>query len=62
MARHGCKILFANRNIDATKVAIENIVKETKAPEDNLKYLQIDLASLESVKKFAYAVKTVFSE
>ncbi|XP_028169074.1 WW domain-containing oxidoreductase isoform X2 [Ostrinia furnacalis] len=62
MARHGCHILFANRNLEATKQAIEDIVKETNASEDNLKMVHLDLASLQSVKKCALAVKTMFSD
>lgn len=62
LARHGCKILFANRNMEATQQAIDTIAKETKASEDNLKSIHLDLSSLQSVKKCAHAVKAVFSE
>ncbi|CAH2108517.1 unnamed protein product [Euphydryas editha] len=62
LARHGCNILLANRNMEATQQAIEQIVKETKTSEDNLKSIQLDLSSLNSVKKCAMAVKTVFSD
>lgn len=53
---------MANRNMEATKKAMADIVKETNASEDNLKSIHLDLASLESVKKCAMTVKTVFSE
>ncbi|XP_013185278.2 WW domain-containing oxidoreductase [Amyelois transitella] len=62
LARHGCNVLFANRNMEATQKAIEDIVKETKASEDNLKAIHLDLASLQSVKRCALQVKTVFSD
>ncbi|KPI92886.1 WW domain-containing oxidoreductase [Papilio xuthus] len=62
LARHGCNILMANRNMEATKKAIADIVKETNASEDNLKSIHLDLASLESVKKCAMTVKTIFSD
>lgn len=62
LARHGCSILLANRNMEATQQAIEQIVKETKISEDNLKSIHLDLSSLNSVKKCAMTVKTVFSE
>ncbi|XP_032515332.2 WW domain-containing oxidoreductase [Danaus plexippus] len=62
LARHGCNILFANRNLEATQKAIEDIVKETNVSEENLKSIQLDLSSLKSVKKCALAVKTVFSD
>lgn len=62
LARHGCNILFANRNMEATDKAIKEIVKETNASEENLKSIYLDLASLESVKQCAQAVETVFSE
>lgn len=62
LARHGCNILMANRNLEATQKAIEDIVRDTNASEDNLKYTYLDLASLESVKKCASTVKTIFSE
>ncbi|XP_028030259.1 WW domain-containing oxidoreductase isoform X2 [Bombyx mandarina] len=62
LARHGCNILFANRNMEATDKAIKEIVKETNASEENLKSIYLDLASLESVKQCAQAVETVFSD
>ncbi|CAG9785741.1 unnamed protein product [Diatraea saccharalis] len=62
LARHGCKILFANRNMESTQQAIKNIVRETNADEENLKAIHLDLASLQSVKKCALAVKTLFSD
>lgn len=62
LARHGCKVLFANRNMNATKEAINNIVKETNASEDDLFSVHVDLASLKSVKKCTLAVKTLFSK
>ncbi|KAG6445734.1 WW domain-containing oxidoreductase [Manduca sexta] len=62
MARHGCNVLFANRNMEATNEAIKQIVQETNACEDNLKAIHCDLSSLESVKKCALAVPTVFAK
>ncbi|CAG4949163.1 unnamed protein product [Colias eurytheme] len=62
LARHGCNILFANRNMEATQKAIKQIVEETNASEDNLKAIELDLASLHSVKKCASSVKAVFSD
>ncbi|XP_075974265.1 WW domain-containing oxidoreductase [Anticarsia gemmatalis] len=62
LARHGCNVLFANRNMEATQKAMEEIVKETNASEDNLKSIHLDLASLQSVKKCAATVKTLFSD
>lgn len=62
MARHGCNILFANRNLEATQLAIKEICRETNAAEENLKMVHLDLASLQSVRKCALAVKTMFSE
>lgn len=62
LARHGCNVLFANRNMEATQKAMEDIVKETNVSEDNMKAIHLDLASLQSVKKCAAAVKTLFSE
>lgn len=62
LARHGCNVLFANRNMESTQQAIQTIVQETKASEDDLKSIHLDLTSLQSVKKCAAAIKTVFSE
>lgn len=62
LARHGCNVLFANRNMEATLKAIESIIKETNASEDNLKPIELDLSSLQSVKKCAATVKTLFSD
>lgn len=61
LVRHGCTVIFANRNMESTQTAIEEIVKETKPSEDNLKTVHLDLASLHSVKKCALAVKTITS-
>lgn len=57
LARHGCTVIFANRNMEATKKAIQDIVKETNAGADNLKAVELDLASLKSVKKFALEIR-----
>ncbi|CAB3223181.1 unnamed protein product [Arctia plantaginis] len=62
LARHGCNVLFANRNMESTHKAIEDIVKETNASEDSLLSIHLDLSSLQSVKKCASAVKTLFSD
>ncbi|KAJ2950168.1 hypothetical protein O0L34_g11525 [Tuta absoluta] len=62
LARHGCNILLANRNMEATQKAMADIVKETNCNEDNLKAIQLDLSSLKSVKKCAQSVKTLFSD
>ncbi|CAK1600778.1 unnamed protein product [Parnassius mnemosyne] len=62
LARHGCNILMANRNMEATQNAIKDIVRDTNASEDNLKSIYLDLASLDSVKKCASSVKTVFAD
>lgn len=53
---------MANRNMEATQQAIEQIIKEVNVSDDNLKAIQLDLSSLKSVRKCAMAVKTVFSE
>lgn len=62
LARHGCNILMANRNIEATHKAIKQITEEVNASDDNFKVIELDLSSLKSVKKCAMAVKTVFSD
>lgn len=48
--------------MEATQKAIEDIVKETKASEENLKAIHLDLASLQSVRQCALAVKALLSE
>lgn len=62
LARHNCNVLFANRDMEATQKAIESIVEQTNCSEDNLKAIHLDLSSLQSVKRCAMAVKTLFSE
>ncbi|XP_026315434.1 WW domain-containing oxidoreductase isoform X2 [Hyposmocoma kahamanoa] len=62
LARHNCNVLFANRDLQATQKAIEDIVQQTNCSEDNLKAIHLDLGSLQSVRKCAMAVKTVFSD
>lgn len=61
LVRHGCSVLFANRNMENTQRAIQDIIKETNASEDLMKAVHLDLSSLQSVKKCALAVKTMFS-
>ncbi|CAH1646503.1 unnamed protein product [Spodoptera littoralis] len=62
LARHGCSVIFANRNMESTKEAIQKILQETKASEDDLKAVHLDLCSFESVRKCAAAVKSMFSD
>ncbi|KAF9423080.1 hypothetical protein HW555_001384 [Spodoptera exigua] len=59
LARHGCSVIFANRNMESTKEAIQKILQETKASEDDLKAVHLDLCSFESVRKCATAVKSI---
>ncbi|XP_050668741.1 WW domain-containing oxidoreductase isoform X1 [Leptidea sinapis] len=61
LTRHGCSVVLANRNMEATEAAIKQIVKETNACEDNLKAVHLDLSSLQSVKQCAAAVKAIFA-
>ncbi|CAK1540685.1 unnamed protein product [Leptosia nina] len=62
LARHGCNVLLANRNMEATQEAIKQIIEETNASEDNLKSIHLDLTSLQSVRKCALSVKALFSD
>ena len=55
-AYKGANVFMACRNEQRAKVAIDNIKKEI--PEANLKFLEYDQASFESIRKF---VSVLFS-
>ncbi|MCG3259873.1 MAG: SDR family NAD(P)-dependent oxidoreductase, partial [Candidatus Heimdallarchaeota archaeon] len=54
-ARKGAKTILASRNLEKTKKALSKIHKKT--PDSSVEIMQLDLANLESVKKFASEFK-----
>lgn len=60
LARKGARVIMAVRNLDKGQAAIENIRRET--PDAQLDLLHVDLASLDSVRAFADAVREQYDE
>ncbi|KAI8889158.1 NAD(P)-binding protein [Backusella circina FSU 941] len=60
MARKNCNIVFACRNREKTEAVIGDIKKETK--NDNLEFLEIDMSSLSSVKRFVSEFSTKYDK
>lgn len=58
LAFHGCEIIMANRNQKTTANAIEQI--ENERSDVKLKFMQLDLSSLRSCKKFCADVKAQY--
>ncbi|GJQ66033.1 Wwox [Trypoxylus dichotomus] len=56
LARHGCNVIFACRNIDSAKKAIENIRAEKPDSNNVLDVIQVNLQSLKSVITFTNIV------
>ncbi|KAJ8680938.1 hypothetical protein QAD02_016725 [Eretmocerus hayati] len=55
LALHGCRVVFACRNLEKAKLAIEKIQSEKETVSCDI--LQIDLCSLQSVKAAAFKFK-----
>lgn len=58
LAHYGCEIIFACRNRKSATEAIDSLIKER--PELKLNFMQVDLASLRSCKKFCEEVKSQY--
>jgi WW domain-containing oxidoreductase len=58
LAIHGAEIIFACRNRKKSEIAMDIICNET--PNAKLKFIQIDLTSLSSCKKFVEDVKNQY--
>ncbi|XP_030382885.1 WW domain-containing oxidoreductase [Scaptodrosophila lebanonensis] len=57
LALHGCEIIFACRNQEATEVAIDRIAQERPAARSRCRFLALDLGCLEDVQEFAEEIK-----
>lgn len=53
LARHGCHVILACRNVSEGLKAVEKIREEKMSAGQNCNVLPLDLASLQSVKMFA---------
>lgn len=62
LARHNCDVVFACRNLDSAKEAIDKITKEKQICRDKLEALPIDLSSLQSVEYFCYLLKMKYKK
>lgn len=58
LAKHGCSVIFACRNIPAAQAAIEKIKEEKQSVGDACEALHLDLTSLKSVVEFSNVVKS----
>ncbi|XP_061514145.1 WW domain-containing oxidoreductase isoform X2 [Anopheles gambiae] len=57
LALHGCEIIFACRDEQATRAAIDKLRVEKEAAGQRCKFVPLDLASLRSTKQAAEEVK-----
>jgi len=58
-ARKGAEVILASRDLLKAERAIQDIRKDI--PEAKLKFIQVDLASLKSVRNFAYEFKESYN-
>lgn len=61
LAKHGCSVIFACRNLAAAEEAINQIRSEKQAAGDNCIAIYLDLSSLASVVQFANTVKSKYT-
>lgn len=57
LALHGCEVIMAGRNRKSTEQAIERIALEKPVAGSKCRFVQLDLASLRSVKEFIDEIK-----
>lgn len=57
LAHHGCAVIMANRNEQATMEAIQRFEKEKPNSANLLHFQQVDLSSMASVREFVNTVK-----
>lgn len=56
LLKHNCKVIFACRNLDAAKAAVETIASEKAEYAKNSYCMRLNLSSLHDVRSFAEAV------
>lgn len=57
LAKHGCHVILACRNLQSAEEAIESIRADKARAADDCEAMKLDLASLSDVLAFAEAVK-----
>lgn len=62
LAKHGCTVIFACRNLTAAENAIERITKEKQSAGEKCFAIQLDLASISSVLEAASYVKSKYKK
>ncbi|KAG5881073.1 hypothetical protein JTB14_020403 [Gonioctena quinquepunctata] len=62
LAKHGCTVILACRNITAAEEAIKQIHEEKPEAGDNCVAIHLDLTSLSSVVQFANTVKSKYDQ
>lgn len=60
LAKHGCHVVFACRNLTLAEDAINQIRKEREKDGDNCEAIRVDLSSLNDVLTFCDAIKKKF--
>lgn len=61
LARHGCTIILACRNLKAAEECVKKIRAEKPEAADNCDIICVDLVSLDSVFEFSKIVKTRYT-
>jgi retinol dehydrogenase-12 len=62
LVRMGCTVVVASRSADKGTAAVEEVLSITGAADERVQYIQLDLASLESVRRFAVTFKGRFDK
>lgn len=61
LAKHGCHVVFACRDLTSAENAIDEIAKEKPRAADECRALKLDLSSLSDVLAFAEQIKKSYS-
>ncbi|KAF2881212.1 hypothetical protein ILUMI_24958 [Ignelater luminosus] len=62
LAKHGCSVIFACRNINAAQAAIDKIKEEKLSVGEVCEAIYVDLSSLKSVVEFSNIVKSKYKK
>lgn len=57
LAHHGCEVIMANRNKQATREVIAAFEEKDPNAKNLLRFVQVDLSSMKSVRDFVHQIK-----